>query len=184
MASVGMKGLRYALLNPDGVTYGETKTMGAAISASISPNFAEASLYGDDALKEYISSFQSATVSLAVDDDDDKIFAELLGKTIDETTGIVSSSINDFPPYLGFGYIVTKIKNGQRKWRAQFFPKIKFKSFVPEAKTKGDSIEFSTITVEGMTIATDLGIWESHIEVASEAEAIEELENFFVQTNP
>lgn len=92
---------------------------------------------------------------------------------------VVSSSINDNPPYVGFGYVVTKIKNNVQKWRAQFFPKIKFKPFVPEASTKSDSIEFSPITIEGMTVANDIGIWESHIEVASEADAIEELENFF-----
>ena len=179
MASVGMKGLRYALLNTTGTTYGIPKIMGGAINASISPNFAEASLYADDTLKEYISSFQSATVSLTVDDDDDAVFSELLGKTIDDETGVVSSNINDNPPYVAFGYIVTKIKNNVQKWRAQFFPKIKFKPFVPEASTKGDSIEFSPITIEGMTVANDIGIWESHIEVASEADAIEELENFF-----
>jgi len=183
MANVGMKGLRYALLNTNGTTYGIAKTMGGAISASVSPNFAEASLYADDAMKEYVSSFQSATVSLTVDDDDDTVFAELLGKTIDEETGVISSSINDNAPYLGFGYIVTKIKNNVQKWRAQFFPKIKFKPFVPEAKTKGDSVEFSPITIEGMTVANDLGIWESHIEVASEAEALEELEKFFAKNS-
>jgi len=180
MANVGMKGLQYAILNKNGTTYDEVKTMGGAISASISPNFAEASLYCDDTMKEYISSFQSATVSLTVDDDDDQVFSELLGKTIDPITGVVSSNVNDNPPYVAFGYVVTKIKNNVQKWRSQFFPKIKFKPFIPEAKTKGDSVEFSTITVEGMTIANDTGIWEMHVECDTETEAFEKLREFFV----
>ena len=155
--------------------------MGGAINASVSPNFAEASLYADDMLKEYVSSFQSATVSLGLDHDDDQVFAELLGKTIDPITKIVSSSINDIPPYIGFAYIVPQIKSGVGKWRAQFFPKVKFKPFIPEAKTRGDSIEFAPITVEGITIANDLGIWEQHLDVVSESQALAELENFFGQ---
>ena len=174
-----MRHLKYALLSADGKSYGPAKAMGGAISASISPNFAEASLYCDDSMKEYISSFQSAEVSLSIDDDDDAVFAELLGKKINTETGIISSDINNLSPYLGFAYIVSKIKNGTQKWRSQFFPKVRFKPFVPEAKTQGDSVEFSTITVEGITLANNIGIWESHIDVNSEAEAIEKLEKFF-----
>lgn len=179
MANVGMKGLRYALLNTNGTTYSIPKTMGGAISASISPNFAEASLYCDDTMKEFTSSFQSATISLSIDDDDDAVFAELLGKTIDPVTKVVSSSINDFAPYIGVGYVVSKIKNGVQKWRSQFFPKVKFKPFVAEAKTRGESVEYNTISVEGITIANDEGIWEMHAEFPSESEAIAELDNFF-----
>jgi phi13 family phage major tail protein len=181
MASIGMKRIRYALLSADGTTYGTIKTMGRAVSASISPNIAEASLYSDDAVSEYVAAFQSATVTLGLDDDDDAIFAELLGKSYDEATKIVCSSINDSPPYVGFGYIITKIKNNVQKFRAQFFTKIKFKPFVPESATKADSIEFATPSVEGVTIANDAGIWESHVEKDTETEAITALDAFFVQ---
>ena len=74
---------------------------------------------------------------------------------------------------------MSKIKNGIRKFRAQFFPKIQFKPFIPEASTKGESLEFKTVTVEGLTIPNALGIWESHIDVATEEEAIFESEKFF-----
>jgi phi13 family phage major tail protein len=181
MANLGMKYLRYAILNEDDTTYGTIKTMGRAISASVSPNIAEGSLYADDKTAEYATAFQSAAVTLGVDDDDDATFAELLGKSYDEATKIVSSSIDDNPPYVGFGYIVSKIKNNLRKYRAQFFTKMKFKPFIPESKTKGDSIEFGTPSVEGLTIANNAGIWESHVEKDTETEAITALDAFFVQ---
>lgn len=182
MAQIGMKTLKYALLGTNETTYTTLpKTMGAAISASVTPNFAEASLYADDRLQEYVQAFQSATVSLGVDNDDDVVFAELLGKTIDTASGIVSSNINDNPPYVGFGYIVTKIKNNVPRFRVQFFPKIKFSPFIPDATTKGETIEFGTVTVEGTTVANVLGVWESHLEVATESEAIAALDEFFVQ---
>ena len=173
-----MRRLQYAILNLDG-TYGVPKMMGGAIGASISPNFAEASLYSDDTLKEYISSFQSATISLTVDDDDDKIFAQLLGKNYDEVTKLVSSSVNDTSPFVGISYITNKIQNNIQRWRSQFFPKVKFKPFIPEAKTKGDSIEFSPITIEGLTLANSLGIWETHLDTGAETEAILEANRFF-----
>ena len=183
MANIGMQGMKYALLVTDGevaeTTYSEAKGFIGAISASITPNSAEASLYGDDKMLEYSSSFQNATVSLTVADDNDEVFADLLGRKKEDATGRYRSNINDVAPYVGFGYIVSKMINGQTKYRAQFFPKMKFKVFVPEASTKGENLEFKTITVEGMTMPNKYGDWEAHIDVDSLTVAQEELNKYF-----
>lgn len=71
--------------------------------------------------------------------------------------------------------------NGQTKYRAQFFPKMKFKVFVPEASTKGENLEFKTITVEGMTMPSKYGDWESHIDLDSLTAAQEELNKYFTE---
>lgn len=185
MANIGMQGMKYALLVTEGegaeTTYESAKEFIGAISASITPNSAEASLYGDDKLMEYSSSFQNATVSLSAADDNDEVFADLLGRKKEATTGRYRSNINDVAPYVGFGYIVSKMINGKTKYRAQFFPKMKFKPFVPEASTKGENLEFKTITVEGMTMPSKLGDWESHIDVDSLSAAQEELNKYFTQ---
>lgn len=39
----------------------------------------EATLYSDDVLKEQVSIFKNGTLTVGIDDDDDTIFAELLG---------------------------------------------------------------------------------------------------------
>lgn len=185
MANIGMQGMKYALLVTEGegaeTTYETAKEFIGAISASITPNSAEASLHGDDKLMEYSSSFQNATVSLSAADDNDEVFADLLGRKKEATTGRYRSNINDVAPYVGFGYIVSKMINGQTKYRAQFFPKMKFKVFVPEASTKGENLEFKTITVEGMTMPSKYGDWESHIDVDSLTAAQEELNKYFTQ---
>jgi len=181
MASIGLRRFRYALLNTDGETYGTIKTMAGAISSSCSPSIAEATLYADDSTKEYATSFQSATLTLGIDDDDDTIFAEILGKTIVTESGLVTSSINDVPPYVGFGHIVTKMIDNIQKYKVEWFPKVKFKPFIPEASTKGDSLEFKTPTVEGLVIANDAGVWEKHQTFLTEAEAITALDGFFTQ---
>lgn len=91
MASIGMQGMKYALLVTEGegaeTTYQTAKEFIGAISANITPNSAEASLYGDDKLMEYSSSFQNATVSLTAADDNDEVFADLLGRKKETSTG-------------------------------------------------------------------------------------------------
>ncbi len=78
-------------------------------------------------LKEQVSMFKSGTLTAGIDEDDDAIFAELLGKTVDEETGIVTSNVSDEPIYVGFGHIVPKLVNGKRKYKVEFFPKMKFR---------------------------------------------------------
>ena len=92
---------------------------------------------------------------------------------------MANSGINDVAPYVGFGYIVSKIVDGNTKYRAQFLPKMKFKVFVPEASTKGENLEFKTITVEGLTMPNKYGDWESHIDVDTLELAKEQLDKFF-----
>ena len=56
--------------------------------------------------------------------------------------------MNDVPIFVGFGHIVPKIINGAKKYKVEFFPKIKLKPFIADAKTKSDSLEFTTPSVE------------------------------------
>jgi len=182
MAGIGLKNFRYAKLNDDGLTYDEVKTLAGAIECKVALELSEATLYSDDQVKEQVSVFKSGTITAGIDDDDDKIFAELLGKTIDEDTGLVTSNVDDEPIYVGFGHVVPKMKNGSRKYKVEWFPKVKFKPFMVDSKTKGDSLEFTTPSVEA-TIFEDLnGNWEKHYVFDTEAEANTALEALFVQT--
>ena len=182
MASIGLKNFKYAKLNEDGKTYGEIKTLAGAIECKVTLDLSEASLYADDTLKEQVSLFKSGTLTAGIDDDDDSVFAELLGKTVDEQTGIVTSNTEDLPIYVGFGHIVSKIVNGEKKYKVEFFPKVKFKPFIPDSKTKGDSLEFTTPSVEATIFENDNGDWEKHSVCSTESEANTLLESFFVQS--
>ena len=182
MASIGLKNFKYAKLNEDGKTYGEIKTLAGAIESKVTLDLSEASLYANDTLKEQVSLFTSGTLTAGIDDDDDSIFAELLGKTVDEQTGVVTSNTEDLPIYVGFGHIVSKIVNGEKKYKVEFFPKVKFKPFIPDSKTKGDSLEFTTPSVEATIFENDNGDWEKHSVCDTESEANTLLESFFVQS--
>ena len=182
MASIGLKNFKYAKLNEDGKTYGEIKTLAGAIESKVTLDLSEASLYANDTLKEQVSLFKSGTLTAGIDDDDDSVFAELLGKTVDEETGVVTSNSEDTPIYVGFGHIVSKIVNGEKKYKVEFFPKVKFKPFIPDSKTKGDSLEFTTPSVEATIFENDNGDWEKHSVCDTESEANTLLESFFVQS--
>ena len=182
MAGIGLKNFKYAKLNEDGKTYGEIKTLAGAIESKVTLDLSEASLYANDTLKEQVSLFKSGTLTAGIDDDDDSVFAELLGKTVDEQTGVVTSNTEDTPIYVGFGHIVSKIVNGEKKYKVEFFPKVKFKPFIPDSKTKGDSLEFTTPSVEATIFENDNGDWEKHSVCDTESEANTLLESFFVQS--
>ena len=181
MAGIGLKSFKYAKLNNDG-TYGEVKTLAGAIECKVSLDLSEAVLYADDVVKEQVSVFKNGTLTAGIDDDDDTIFAELLGKTIDTETGVVTSNVNDVPIYVGFGHIVPKIVGGTRKYKVEFFPKMKFKPFMTDSKTKGDSLEFTTPSVEATIFENDDGDWEKHKVYDTESEANTALEGFFIQS--
>ena len=181
MAGIGLKSFKYAKLNEDGKTYGEVKTLAGAIECKVTLDLSEATLYADDALKEQVSLFKSGTMTAGIDDDDDAVFAELLGKTVDEETGVVTSNVNDLPIYVGFGHIVPKLVGGVKKYKAEFFPKVKFKPFIADSKTKGDSLEFTTPSVEATIFENDNGDWEKHGVYDTETEANTALTGFFVQ---
>lgn len=185
MANIGMQGMKYGLLVTEGTgaetTYETSKSFVGAISASLTLNSAEASLYTDDKLTEYASAFQNASLTLESGDDKDDVFADLLGRKKDGTTNRYRSNINDKVPYVGFGYIVSKMTDGKNLYRVQFFPKMKFKPFVPEASTKGENLEFKTVSVEGMIMPSKYGDWESHIEVEDLAAAKQELDKYFTE---
>ena len=97
MVGIGLKSFKYAKLNEDGKTYGEVKTLAGAIECKVTLDLSEATLYDDDTLKEQVSLFKSGTMTAGIDDNDDTVFAELLGKTFDEETGVVTSNVNDLP---------------------------------------------------------------------------------------
>ena len=181
MAGIGLKHFKYAKLNSDGETYGTVKTLAGAVECKVALDMATATLYADDTIKEEITVFKSGTITAGIDDDSDTVFAEILGKTIDAETGLVISNVDDVPIFVGFGHIVPKIVGGTRKYKIEFFPKVKFKPFMTDAKTKGDSLEFTTPSVEATIFDNKDGDWEKHKVYDTESEANTALEELFVQ---
>lgn len=152
-------------------------TLRKIIDEKASLEFNSAELYADDTLAESDYSFKKGSLTITVDDDDDTINAELLGNTI--TTGEVVQKISDSASEFGYGHIVPKIVGGTKKWKVEFFPRVKFAKITADGKTRGESVEFTTCSIEATIFplseainGMDAGTWEKHQTFDTEAEAV------------
>lgn len=161
MAKIGLNNLWYALLTEgsDGTpSYSAKKSFGKAINANVSISNNSAMLYADDSLAESDTSFQSGTVSLGVDDDREATFAEVLGHTITQE-GNVTRNVNDVAPYVGLARIIVKLVNNVKLYKVEILYKVKFSEPSQDDNTRGESVEFSTPTIEGVVSALANGKW-------------------------
>lgn len=161
MAKIGLNNFRYSILTEaaDGTpSYDGAKKPAKAISCTVDITSNEASLYADDALAESDTSFQSGTVTMGIDDEDQETMAALLGHEVDEQGEMVRNA-NDIAPYVGLGRVIVKMINGAYKYKVEFLNKVKFSEPSQEDNTKGENLEFSTSELEGTISTLASGDW-------------------------
>ena len=162
MAKIGLKGLKYAILDLDDNTYGTPASLGKGIKATVKAKSADASLYADDALAESDSSFVSADVSVEVDDARDAtVVAKLLGHSVGTgaDAGVVTRNAGDVAPYVGLGRIVTLVVGNVKSYKAEFLTKVKFTEPDQDEATKADNVTYGTTTLSGTASADATGVW-------------------------
>ena len=160
MAKIGLNNFRYSVLTEaaDGTpSYAGAKKPAKAISCSVSITNNSATLYADDTLAESDTTFQSGTVTIGIDDEDQETMAKLLGHTV--TEGEIVRNSGDIAPYVGLGRVITKMVNGAYKYKVEFLYKVKFGEPSQEDTTKGESVEFATGTLEGTISTLANGNW-------------------------
>ncbi len=158
MARTGLKYFRYGILDPETETYGGALQLGKAIDCKVSLDLNSAELYADDGLAESDYSVKKGTVTITTDEDDDETTARLTGHEI-SADGEMIRKDTDVAPYVGFGRIITKMYEGSIKYKVEFICKTKFKDSLPDEKTKGESTEFTTPTLEGSVLKLKDGTW-------------------------
>lgn len=148
MATIGLDRLFYAPITEDeygAETYGTPKVLAKAMTADLSVELNEATLYADDGAAEVVKEFKSGTLSLGVDDIGAETAGDLTGTTIDANGVIISTSEDgDQPVAVGF-----RAKKSNGKYRYYWLYRVKFGIPATNLATKGDSITFSTPTIEG-----------------------------------
>lgn len=88
MATIGLDRLYYAKITEDASgeeTYASPVQLAKAMTAELSVELAEATLYADDGAAEIVKEFKSGTLSLGVDDIGATAASDLTGATIDKT---------------------------------------------------------------------------------------------------
>lgn len=150
MATIGLDKLYYASITEAPTTGYETYDtpvlLAKAISAELSIELVEATLWADDGAAEILKEFKNGKLTLGVDDIGKTVAAKLTGATTDEN-GVLISASEDSGDSVAIGF---RAKKANGKYR--YFWLYRVKLGVPSANltTKGDNITFSTPTIEGI----------------------------------
>ena len=178
MAKIGLKYPIAGLLTEGSTnTYGEHEVIGKAIKADIKLTKSNAKLYADDILAEADTGVTGGKISLEVDEL--LAYNFLLGHGKVAETEEITAKSGDTAPYVGFGFYGSKMVNNVRKYRAIFFPKVKFSEPDDSNSTAGESTTFTTQTIEGEIIALEDGTWKYEQTFTTQSEAKTYLEGKF-----
>lgn len=148
MATIGLDKLYYAPITEDSngnETYGTPVQLAKAISADLSIELNEATLYADDGQAEAVKEFKSGTLSLGVDEIGNEAAAALVGARVD-SNGVLISSGEDVSNSVAIGF---RAKKANGKYKYYWLYRVLFGIPATNLATKGDSITFSTPTIEG-----------------------------------
>ena len=148
MATIGLDKLYYAPITENSTgeeTYGTPVQLAKAMTADLSVELAEATLYADDGASEIVKEFKSGTLSLGVDDIGAATAQALTGVTVD-ANGVVISASEDGGDPVAVGF---RAKKSNGKYKYYWLYRVKFGIPAANMATKGDSITFSTPTIEG-----------------------------------
>ena len=148
MATIGLDKLFYAKITEDkdgNETYATPVQLAKAMTADLSVELAEATLYADDGASEIVKEFKSDTLSLGVDDLGGSVASDLTGAVID-SNGVVISTAEDGGDPVAVGF---RAKKSNGKYRYFWLYRVKFGIPATALATKGDSITFNTPTIEG-----------------------------------
>ena len=148
MATIGLDKLYYAKITEDESgeeTYGTPTSLAKAMTVDLSVELAEATLYADDGAAEVVKEFKSGTLTLGIDDIGVQAAQDLTGAKIDTNKVLISTSEDGGAPVaIGF-----RAKKANGKYRYFWLYKVKFGIPATNLTTKGESITFSTPTIEG-----------------------------------
>lgn len=148
MATIGLDSLYYANITEDGngvESYGVPNVLAKAMTAELSVELIEAILYADDGASEVVKEFKSGTLSLGIDDIGALVAQDLTGSKVDSNNVVVSRSEDGGNPVaIGF-----RAKKANGKYRYFWLYRVIFSIPTTSLATKGDSITFSSPTIEG-----------------------------------
>ena len=151
MATIGLDKLYYSKITEDASgneTYETPKTLAKAVSAELSVELAEATLFADDVAAEIVKEFKSGTLTLGVDDIGVEVAADLTGAQIDKNNVLISGGQDAGSPVaIGF-----RAKKSNGKYKYYWLYRVKFGIPAASLATKGDSITFSTPSIEGTVL--------------------------------
>lgn len=140
--------------------YSEAKTFGELNKVTDNLNFIEGTQHGDDAIALYAREFKDGTV------DAESVYipladaATMLGAKTDSKNGL-TRSVDDKPPYIGYGFLTKHLSRDKTYWQVVFYPKLKaMPGGSSTYDTRGDNINFATDKLQFHVEATLCGSYK------------------------
>ena len=155
-------------------TYDKTKkqTLGELVKVTETPNFAEATQYGDNRAVEYVNMFKDCDLDTEETDLSMEQAAALYGAALATDDVAVTYKTGDSAPYGGFGFVSCKIRNGVKSYIGVWYSKVKAIMQASEHDTRNDSITLGTDKVKFKAIAPNgSDEWKDTKSFADEAAA-------------
>lgn len=187
MPQYGLRGIKVAkYVNTNGtISYTDKQAVGDAMTANFELRRAEARLYAEDGLAEYMTSAVGGTISLGVKyikDAAQKLMFGLTDKTrsitVDGTTSSVTGlavSAKNEGVYVGIGFYCPALKDSEKVFWCCRISKALFAPPSMSLQTKGETIVFNTPTTSGEMLMDDSAeglLYESaYVDSAEEAVA-------------
>ena len=151
-------------------TYSDGFQYSHAVSMSVTPNYAEGSLYGDDVQVEYEKAFTNAAIALGTTSTPSQAASTMFGHKVEDGTVIYRAT--DEPNYVGVGVIAPEIVDGARQFVAMIIVAAKFADSADTFTTKADSMTYNTPAIEGSAVANEDGTWKITKIFATEEDAV------------
>lgn len=164
--TTGVEKAYYAILKEDGVTpkYGTVHYLPGLREISVAAKEEQATIYAENRLYDSENSLGEIEVTLDFASIDTADYAALFGKKIAKNGGIIENS-SDQPPYIVL--MVEKTLSGGVK---EYLTLFKGKLAIPEdkAKTKEGKTEYQTMSLNGIFMPLDNGMWKHSVKTTDE----------------
>lgn len=162
------------------VSYADGMKLGKAVEVDIQVETSnENNFYADDAVSESDARFSNGTLNHTPDDlmpEETALILGITGKAVAENSEIEELSYDDDmePPYLGWGGVIKKRKNGETKYRAVVLPKVKYNTPNDAATTEGQTINWQTPSLTATIFRDDSEkhVWKREATFDTLAEAV------------
>ena len=159
--TTGVEKAYYAILTQDGEnpTYEQVKYLPGLREISVTANEEQATIYAENRLYDSENSLGEIEVTLDFTSIDTSDYAALFGKKLAQSGGIIESA-DDQPPYIAL--MVEKTLSGGVK---EYLTLFKGKLSLPEdkAKTKEGKTEYQTVSLSGIFMPLENGIWKHSV---------------------
>ena len=164
--TTGVEKAYYAVLTTDGdsPTYETAKYLPGLREISVTANEEQATMYAENRLYDSENSLGDIEVTLDFASIDTANYAVLFGKKIASDGGIIESA-DDQPPYIAL-MVEKTLSVGVKEYLTLF----KGKLSIPEdkAKTKEGKTEYQTVSISGLFMPLENGIWKHSVKTSDE----------------